>query len=235
MALIKAENLTLSYEGTPIVSGLNFHVEKGCYFCIVGENGSGKTTLMNTILGLHTPSAGTVTYGDGLKENKIGYLPQRSDTERDFPASVYEVVLSGFLGKSARPFYTKEEKEKAKKWMGELDILSLSKKSFQQLSGGQKQRVLLARALCSTVEVLLLDEPVAGLDPLVTEEMYEVIDKLNRELGVTVIMVSHDIPAAISYAHHILHIGPNPLYFGTAEEYKKSEIGSRFLLGGDKK
>ena len=229
MALITCENLTLGYDGKEILHGLSFTVDQGEYLCIVGENGSGKSTLMRTILGLQSPLSGSVRTGDGLRPNEIGYLPQRTVVQKDFPASVWEIVLSGCQSKCGmRPFYRKEDKAMARKMLEKLGLTELKKRCYRELSGGQQQRVLLARALCATGSVLLLDEPVSGLDPMVTAELYRIIQDLNREDGITIIMISHDIAAAIKYASHILHIGPT-IYYGTKENYVNSPLGQRFL------
>ncbi len=229
MSLIKAEDLCLGYESHAIVSGLNFKVDPGDYLCIVGENGSGKSTLMRTLLGLQRPISGKITMGDGLKTSQIGYLPQQTDVQRDFPASVREIVMSGFQGKCGlRPFYTKKEKKEAEACMKRMSIESMEDRCYRDLSGGQQQRVLLARALCATETILLLDEPVTGLDPKVTADMYELISRLNRE-GTAIIMISHDISAAVKYADHILHIG-DTIFYGTTEEYVESEAGELFRV-----
>ena len=220
MALITAEDLSIGYDSHIVAEGLNFSVSQGDYLCIVGENGSGKSTLMQTLLQLRRPLSGKVLYGDGLLKNEIGYLPQRTDVQKDFPASVREIVLSGCQGRCGiRPFYSKEEKRLANENMEKMGISDLAKNCFRELSGGQQQRVLLARALCATRKILLLDEPVAGLDPKVTTQMYELIRKLNQE-GITMIMISHDIDAALSFADHILHLGKQ-IFFGTGDEYMK--------------
>ncbi len=229
MALLTALNLSLGYDTQVIVKNLNFCVNKGDYLCIVGENGSGKTTLMKTLLHLQDPVCGQILTGDGLKNNEIGYLPQQTVVQRDFPASVSEIVLSGSQGRCGRrPFYSKEAKQLAEKNMARMGILPLAGRCYRELSGGQQQRVLLARALCATGKVLLLDEPVSGLDPKVTAEMYDLIAELNRN-GITIIMISHDIAAAVRYASHILHIGNN-IFFGTKEEYLMSQAGKIFLM-----
>ena len=228
MSLLTVNNLTLGYNSTPILSNLNFEVEEGDYLCIVGENGSGKSTLMKTLLHLQKPLGGTIVFGEGLKQNEIGYLPQQTDIQKDFPASVYEIVLSGCQSRLGwRLFYNKEDKELAKRNMKRMDVLSLAKRCFRELSGGQQQRVLLARALCSTQKVLLLDEPISGLDPKVTAEMYELISKLNKE-GITIIVISHDIGAALTYSKHILHLGKET-FFGTKKEYLSSSLGKLFV------
>lgn len=235
MALLTCRNVTLGYEGTKVVEGLNFSVQPGDYLCIVGENGSGKSTLMKTILRLKAPLEGQIRTGDGLKQTEIGYLPQQTVVQRDFPASVREIVRSGCLSRCGlRPYYTKEEKGLAEENMEKMGISALAKRCYRELSGGQQQRVLLARALCATRKLLLLDEPVAGLDPKVTADMYTLIRKLNREDGITVMMISHDIAAAVRYASHILHIGHKPLFFGTVDAYLDSPIGKVFtqLEGG---
>ena len=228
MALIKSESLVLGYEGHVIVEDLTFTVNSGDYLCIIGENGSGKSTLMKTLLGLKSKMGGTLTFGDGLKKNQIGYLPQQTLTQRDFPASAFEVVISGCLNRSGlRPFYTSLQKETARYNMQLLGITELSGRCYRELSGGQQQRVLLARALCASSKLLILDEPVSGLDPKVTAEMYAIIEHLNS-CGVTVVMVSHDIEAATKYASHILHISHKPLFFGTKDEYLESDVFKAF-------
>ena len=224
MALLTCRDLCLGYEGRQIVRGLNFTVNRGDYLCIVGENGSGKTTLMKTVLGLHRPLSGEIITGDGLKKDQIGYLPQQTAVQRDFPASVEEVVLSGCQGRCGlRPFYNKEEKRRAEENMARMDILSLRRRCYRELSGGQQQRVLLARALCATETLLLLDEPTAGLDPRVTEEMYDLVRNVNGD-GITVMMISHDLSAALRDADHVLHIGSD-VFFGTKEAFLRRQNG----------
>jgi zinc transport system ATP-binding protein len=203
-------------------------VDAGSYLCIVGENGSGKTTLMKTLLHLQKPLSGTISYGDGLKPDEIGYLPQQTEVQRDFPASVYEIVISGCQSRlGRRAFYGKEEKALAADAMRRMAIEDLRDRCYRDLSGGQQQRVLLARALCAARKIILLDEPVSGLDPKVTAELYKLIEDLNRE-GVTIMMVSHDISTALRNATHILHIG-SEMFFGTRQEYLNSRIGRMFL------
>jgi len=228
MALLTVQNLSLGYDSQTLLKDLNFSVDAGDYLCIVGENGSGKTTLMKTLLHLQKPISGEILTGDGLKTNEIGYLPQQTVVQKDFPASVREIVLSGCQGRCGlRPFYNKAEKALALKNMERMDIVPLANRCYRDLSGGQQQRVLLARALCAAERILLLDEPVSGLDPKVTTEMYNLISKLNKD-GVTIIMISHDISAAVRYATHILHIGTS-VFFGTRDEYMNSDIGKFFL------
>ena len=230
MAQLKCENLNLGYDGTVIVNNLSFSVNAGDYLCIVGENGSGKSTLMKTLLNLQSPMGGSIETGDGLLRNQIGYLPQQTVVQRDFPASVKEIVLSGCQARNSfRPFYSKEEKKLAADNMEKMGVTQFAKRCYRELSGGQQQRVLLARALCATQKLLLLDEPVSGLDPIVTAEMYALIEELNRKDKITIIMISHDISAALKYATHILHIGKEN-FFGTKQEYLKSEIGKDFAV-----
>ena len=227
MAQLFCKNVTLGYENGAILRDLSFSVEQGDYLAIVGENGSGKTTLMKTMLGLMKPLKGEVLFGDGLKKFEIGYLPQQSFIQRDFPASVWEVVISGCLSLGKfRPFYGKAEKARAQKNIERMRLAEFAKRSYRELSGGQQQRVLLARALCATEKILLLDEPVSGLDPKVTAEMYEIIKSLNQE-GITIIMISHDVRAALRYANKILHIG-GEVFFGSTEEYLSTERGKLF-------
>ena len=235
MAQLTCQNLRVGYDGKSVLQDLSFEVFAGDYLCIVGENGSGKSTLMKTILGLQPPISGRILTGDGLRKNEIGYLPQQTVVQKDFPASVREIVLSGCQGRcGSRPFYNKEEKQLAEENIRKMQIDKLSKRCYRELSGGQQQRVLLARALCATQKMLLLDEPVSGLDHKVTAEMYRLIDELNHRDGITIIMISHDIAAAVKYASHILHIG-NTAFFGTKAEYLQSPQGRLFAAekGGD--
>jgi len=228
MAQLTCQNLCVGYDGKSVLQDLNFEVHAGDYLCIVGENGSGKSTLMKTILGLQVPISGRILTGDGLRKNEIGYLPQQTLVQKDFPASVKEIVLSGCQGRcGSRPFYSKEEKRLAAESIRKMQIESLSGRCYRELSGGQQQRVLLARALCATRKILLLDEPVSGLDPKVTAQMYTLIESLNRQDGITVIMISHDIAAAVKYASHILHIG-DTVFWGTKEAYLHSAQGRLF-------
>ena len=224
MALIRCENVSIGYEGQTVVKDLSFQIDAGDYLCIVGENGSGKSTLVKSLLGLKSVEKGQIVFGDGLRQ---------TDVQKDFPASVYEVVLSGRLNsRGIRPFYTSADKKTAFEKMKMLGISDLSRQCFRDLSGGQKQRVLLARALCATKTLLLLDEPVTGLDPIVTAEFYELIQRINKESGIAVVMVSHDIESAVKYATHILHLQEKVLFFGTAGAYQKSRVGQTFLGGG---
>lgn len=235
MALIKCENVSIGYEGQTVVRDLNFQINTGDYLCIVGENGSGKSTLVKSLLGLKGVESGRIVFGDGLKQNEIGYLPQQTDVQKDFPASVYEVVLSGRLNsRGLKPFYTSSDRQQAYEKMEILGFRDLAKQCFRDLSGGQRQRVLLARALCATKKLLLLDEPVTGLDPLVTAEFYQLIRQINRDSGIAVVMVSHDIESAVEDASHILHLQEKVLFFGTAEDYRRSRVGRTFL-GGERK
>ena len=235
MAILSCENLSFGYEGRALIRPLSFSVNAGDYLCIVGENGSGKTTLMRTILGLQPPIGGKVILGDGLRRMEIGYLPQQTRVQRDFPASVREIVLSGCQGRlGMRAFYGAEEKKRADEAMEKLGVTALAKRCYRELSGGQQQRVLLARALCAADRLLLLDEPVAGLDPMATQELYNLISELNRG-GMTILMISHDMNAALRYASHILHVG-GASFFGTKDDYLKAGGARRYLRrrGGER-
>ncbi len=231
MPQLSCQNLCLGYDGRVILRDLTFEVNQGDYLCIVGENGSGKSTLMKTLLGLQMPISGTIRTGDGLRQNEIGYLPQQTVVQRDFPATVWEIVLSGCQGRCGlRPFYAKEDKQLARENIERLGLTQLRQRCYRELSGGQQQRVLLARALCATKRVLLLDEPVSGLDPKVTAEMYQMISRLNQE-GITIIMISHDMEAALRYASHILHIGKS-VFFGSKQAYLSSAASMGFAARG---
>lgn len=236
MALITCQNVTLGYEDRTLVRDLNFTVNAGDYLCIVGENGTGKSTLMRTLLHLQPPLAGQIRTGDELRPGEIGYLPQQTIVQKDFPASVREIVLSGCQGRCGRrPFYNKEDKRLAAQSMERMSITDLAGKCYRNLSGGQQQRVLLARALCATGKLLLLDEPVSGLDPKVTLEMYRLIESLNRDDGIAIVMISHDLTAALRYASHILYLGDD-VFYGPKGEFLQSGAGRHFtdaLKGGE--
>lgn len=224
MAQIICRNLAIGYDGKAIVQNMNFSVNTGEYLCVIGENGAGKSTFMKTLLGLQPPIQGEILFGDNLKQNEIGYLPQQTEVQKDFPASVREIVLSGCQNQlGLRPFYNRKEKSYAEAILNKLQITDLAEQCYRELSGGQKQRVLLARALCATKKMLLLDEPVAGLDPKTAKEMYYLIQKINREENITVIMISHDIQIAVNYASHVMKIGPN-IFYGTSEEYRRGGV-----------
>ncbi|MDR1688272.1 MAG: metal ABC transporter ATP-binding protein [Clostridiales bacterium] len=230
MALLTCENAAFAYDGKLCVEGLNFEVNAGDYLCIVGENGSGKSTLIKGILNLKQPVSGRVYAGDNLHVTEIGYLPQQTAVSKDFPASVFEVVLSGRLNsRGLLPFYSKRDKEIANENISKLKIENLRNECYRELSGGQQQRALLARALCATKKLLLLDEPTSGLDPAASNELYGIIRQLNRENKITIIMVSHDIHGAIGFASHILHLRSRQLFYGTKEDYINSEAGKKFL------
>ena len=213
--ILQFKDVVLGYENKTVAKDINFEIKKGDYLCIVGENGAGKSTLVKTLLGLIKPLSGKITINLDKSKKGIGYLPQQTVAQKDFPASVMEVVLSGFLNSGHKsPFYSKKEKAEALSNMDKLGIAHLKKRCYRELSGGQQQRVLLARALCATDNLLILDEPVTGLDPSASIDLYDEIKKLNNE-GVTIIMVTH-----------------GKEFFGTVKEYKKSKISDSFLGGG---
>jgi zinc transport system ATP-binding protein len=228
--LINCRDVSFGYDGNIAAEGLNFSVESGDFLCIAGENGCGKSTLIKGILRLLPPMEGTISFGPELAQTAIGYLSQESVSKKDFPAGVFEIVLSGNIGRMGlRPFYTKQEREKAENNMKQLGIIDLKHRCFRELSGGQQRRVLLARALCSSEKLLVLDEPFSGLDPLISAELYSLLKKINREMGMTVIMVSHDIEAA-ACATKVLHMQKKQLFFGSMEEYINSETGKKFFV-----
>ena len=230
MAQITCKDLILGYEGRVIAQNINFEVEQGDYLCIVGENGAGKSTLIKALLGLNAPLYGEIKFENSISGRDIGYLPQQSLAQRDFPATVWEIVLSGCVEKGFWKFrFSKESRNLARANLEKLGIWDIRKESYRNLSGGQQQRVLLARALCATGDMLLLDEPASGLDPKVSAELYALIEKLNKEEKITVVMISHDIYSAIKYSSHILHIGHTPLFFGKTEDYTASQIGRVFV------
>ena len=231
MSQIECKDVSVKYENQVVLEDISFSIEQGDYLCIVGENGSGKSTLVKTILGLENSKLGQIVFGEGLNKNEIGYLPQQTQAQKDFPASVYEVVLSGCLNsKGFSPFYSIKDKKLANEMIKSLGIENIKRKSFIELSGGQQQRVLLARALCATKKIIILDEPITGLDPTVTREMYSLIKEINKK-GITIIMVSHDINFAVNNASKILHLKKNIKFFGNTEDYANSEVGIRFIGG----
>lgn len=229
---LACNHLTMQYENTLALEDVCFEVEKGDFLSVLGANGSGKSTLLKSILGLLPVKSGQVVYGEGLCSKEIGYLPQQTMVQRDFPASVWEVVLSGTLNSRGKlPFYSKKEKERATHHMERLGIDDLKHKSYRDLSGGQQQRILLARALCATKKLLLLDEPVTGLDPIITSEFYDIIAEINQEEGISVVMVTHDMNGALRYSNKILHLDQKVMFFGDTKTYTHSKI-CRIFLGG---
>ena len=232
--LLKCEHVDFGYENYDVVKNVSMEINEGDYLCIVGENGSGKSTLMKGLLGLLKPTGGLLTLSGDLKKSGIGYLPQQTPAQKDVPATVREVVISGCLGKRGnRPFYSGAEKEKADMNMERLGIMDLKKSCYRDLSGGQKQRTLIARALCATDKLLILDEPITGLDPSTAQDFYQVIRHLNREENVAVLMVSHDIQNIVVQANKILHLKQTVQFYGPAEEYKKTAFGKEFLGGSN--
>jgi len=232
--LLKCEHVDFGYENYDVVKDVTMEICEGDYLCIVGENGSGKSTLMKGLLGLLKPTGGRIVLAEELKKSGIGYLPQQTPAQKDFPATVQEVVISGCLGKRGnRPFYSREERRTADMNMERLGIMGLKKSCYRDLSGGQKQRTLIARALCATDRLLILDEPITGLDPSTTQDFYRVIRHLNREEKVAVLMVSHDIGNIVNQANKILHLKQKVLFYGPVEEYQKSQWGRKFLGGAE--
>ena len=230
--LIDCRDVSLGYEGKAISSHLSFSLCSGDYLCVVGENGSGKSTLLKAMLGLLKPMEGQIARDKSLRAGAIGYLPQQTRAQRDFPATVYEVVLSGCLNqKGMHFFYSPAQKSAVLMNMGKLGVLELKNRCYRELSGGQQQRVLLARALCAAGELLILDEPVTGLDPAAAHDMYHTLAYLNRTEGLAVVMVTHDLPNALKYATHVLHAGHKDWFFGTTAAYLASPYGEKF--GGD--
>ena len=233
MAEIICRDVTLGYGGVAVCEHLNFEINSGEYLCIVGDNGSGKSTLVKALLGLNDVVSGEIVKGEAMSLGGIGYLPQHSELQRDFPATVEEVVMSGCVGSLGRKFFFGGAQRKAAlESMERLGISSLAGKRYSTLSGGQQQRALLARALCAAKKIILLDEPVSSLDPTTASEMYALIKGLCEE-GITVIMVTHDIGAAVRYADRILHMGEHPEFFDTVEEYKNSPVFPISLDGGE--
>ena len=231
MPLLSFENLSIGYDNTSVLNDLSFEIEKGDYIAIIGENGAGKSTLLKTMLGLIAPIKGRIVFDKEVKKTEIGYLPQQTLAQRDFPASVWEVVISGCLARNGlRPFYSKEDKILAQNNIEKMGLKELKNRCYRELSGGQQQRVLLARALCSSNKLLVLDEPVTGLDPKVTNQLYEIVSSLNKE-GITIIMISHDL-SVLKYANKVLHVGHNT-FFGDKESYFKSENYKRLLAKED--
>lgn len=234
MSLIECKHLKVGYDNRTAVDDVSFSINEGDYLCIVGENGSGKSTLMKSILGLIPVKSGEIIF-NGLKQNQIGYLPQQTIVQRDFPASVFEVVLSGCLNRlGMKPFFTSKERKIAEDNIKLLNIEKIKKKAYCDLSGGQQQRVLLARALCATEKILLLDEPFTALDTVVSNELYGVIKMLNKERGITVVMISHDVKNSVESSDKVLHMDTKILFYGTSAEYLKSQASKRLLGEGEK-
>jgi zinc transport system ATP-binding protein len=229
--ILSSRNVSLSYNGKVAVEDVSIDVLRGDYLCVVGENGSGKTTLIRGLLGLLKPDVGSIEFR-GLKRTEVGYLPQQTVVQRDFPASVREVVLTGRLNRHGFfPFYTRRDHARVDEVLERLGIAAQARTAYRDLSGGQKQRVLLARALCAAGELLMLDEPVTGLDPVMASGMYELFEKLNRD-GMTLVMISHDLKSALRYGNRILHMRRRALFYGTTSEYVLTDVYRR-MNGGD--
>lgn len=229
MDLITCKNVSFAYDGVTAVRDLNFSVAQRDYLCVVGENGAGKSTLISGLLRLKKPFSGTICMGGGLLPGEIGYLPQQTAIQKDFPASVYEVVLSGCLNRlGAKPFYTRAEKALADENLRRMEIENLKNRCYRELSGGQQQRVLLARALCAAGKLLILDEPITGLDPAAAQDLYKTLSYLNEKEGMAVVMVTHDLKAALRSARTVLHIGRSSVFLGTVADYLASPQGRRF-------
>ncbi len=230
--LITCKDVELSYEGVTVARNIDIEIDQGDYYSIVGENGSGKSTLLRALLKLKQPTSGSIEYSRELSQSDIGYLAQQTEVQKDFPASVYEVVLSGCLNSHPfKIFYSKKDRETAEQKMRLLGIGDIKNKCFRELSGGQRQRVLLARAMCAAKKILFLDEPVTGLDPLVTTEFFEIIEDMNKNHGVTIVMVSHDVHCSIKYSNKILHLKRDVLFSGLTKDYINSEVGKEFIGG----
>jgi zinc transport system ATP-binding protein len=229
-AIITCQNAAFGYDGYTVIEGLNFAVEPGDYLCILGKNGSGKSTLIKGMLCLLNPMRGEIVFRGGFRRDTVGYLSQQTAIKKDFPAGVFEIVLSGSVGGMGwRPFYSAKEKRRARENMDRLGIADLKERCFNELSGGQQRRVLIGRALCASRGLLVLDEPVAGLDPLAAAELYALLQKINREMGITIIMVSHNVESVGRYATKILHVQNRQCFFGKTGDYMNSDIGKQFL------
>lgn len=233
--ILKCHNLTIGYENRVVMKNLNFEIAEGDFVCLFGNNGSGKSTIVKTLLGLTPKLKGDIIFAKNVSHRSIGYLPQHNENIANFPASVYEVVRSGCLNRIGfKPFYGKADVKRTKEMLRLLEIENLERRSYSELSGGQQQRVLLARALCATDKVLILDEPFTGLDGTSAKKLYEILEKINKEHGVTLIIVSHFIEDLLKHARKIIHLDNGCLFCGNPEEYrehmKKEYILSRRQL-----
>lgn len=227
--LIVCRDVSLGYEGQTVLSHLNLTIRDGDYLCIVGDNGSGKSTLLRGLLGLLAPQSGEILRAPELERGAVGYLPQQTRAQRDFPATVLEVALSGCLNqKGSRFFYTRAQKSQALMNLGKLGVLEWKDKSYRELSGGQQQRVLLARALCAAGRLLILDEPITGLDPAAAQDLYKTLSYLNTKEGMAIVMVTHDLGPALRSARSVLHIGQRGTFLGPVADYLASPQGRRF-------
>lgn len=222
--LIDVQNLCASYEGRQVLEDVNFSVRQGQWLCIVGENGGGKSTLIRCLLGVVQPTAGNIVYGDGVAPSSIGYLPQQTDCRPDFPSTVREIVRGGLMSrKRAFVFLSRREKQRADEAMETLGITDLAGRKFADLSGGQKQRVLLARTLCASNGLLILDEPATGLDAAAASELLRTVRHIHS-MGTTVILSANDAQTAIQYATHMLQLHGKVVFSGTSQQYLRSGL-----------
>ena len=221
---IICEGLAVGYSGKPLCNGFDLEINNGDYICIVGENGAGKSTLIKTLVGLIPAISGKVLLRGDIDKSDIGYLPQQREMQKDFPASVWEVVLSGCLDRLGfKPFYGHKERKLASAAIRELDLEDIKNESFRELSGGQRQRVLLARAIAGSKKVLVLDEPITGLDPVAAAHLYQLLNRVNQN-GTTIITISHDISKALSAANKLLIMSDKPHLASEAERKEVLDV-----------
>lgn len=223
-ALLICRNLAVGYDGIRQCENISFTLHEGEHLSVIGRDGSGKTALVSAILGLDSPMEGEVTYCGGLKRSEIGCMPQNDMLMGN--ARVLDTVLAGCLGGMNKWFVGRGEKQRAMDCLTELGAADLAARRMGELSGGQRQRVLLARALCSAERLLILDEPLRGLDAVAAEELLCLIHRIGEERNVSVIFINPPTPRGT-----VLHLAGKPVFYGTAEAYASSLPGQYFAAG----
>jgi zinc transport system ATP-binding protein len=221
-SILELKQLRLGFGDNIVINNASLVLEEGDFACIVGANGAGKSTLVRAILGLIKPLGGDIHYCGDLKQTQIGYLPQETRPDSNFPATVEEIVLSGCLGHMGwKPFYCHKEKQHIRRSLKILGIESLAKKRFVDLSGGQKQKVLLARSLSATTKMIILDEPSNSLDHKSRKDFYKTLKNLNREQGLTILMITHDLDADDLIGNKVIAIKEGKVTLSETNDYLK--------------
>ena len=227
--VVVIKDVWVHYDSLPVLEEINLTIKEHDFLGIIGVNGGGKSTLLKVILGLIKPSKGTVrVFGDTPQESRkyIGYVPQYCLFDLEFPVSVWEVVLMGRLGHTGLfKSYNKEDKKAALDALAKMDMLEYKDRQVGKLSGGQQHRVFIARALAANPKLLLLDEPAAGIDTIIQEEFYELLEKLKTKMAI--VLVSHDISAVSVYVDKIACLN-HRLHYHDSKELTAEDLEATY-------